>query len=282
MKHYLYKKKNGYTMIVEIIKEGRAVNNYDYEIKEVYASRGDHRIYGLMYIPQTHQEKLPTVIYSHGFGGSHLSGEAYAKALAAKGFVVYCYDFCGGSPNSKSDGKTYEMSIFSEKEDLEAVISMIKGLDYVDTSHLYLLGASQGGVVSAITANSHKEDIQGMVLLYPAFVLVDDAIKRFEKVENVPERYFHMSMEIGKVYASKLFDYDVYKNIKDYDKEVLILHGDQDNIVPLSYSKRAIEVYPNANLIVIPNGSHGFKENALDQAINEIIRYFQKKIQEEK
>ncbi len=114
-------------------------------------------------------------IFSHGFGGTHSVGAQYAEALAENGYVVYCFDFCGGSPSSRSDGSTLEMSIFTEQADLEAVISMMQELEYVDSNNLFLMGTSQGGAVSAITGAAHPDKIRGMVLLYPAFVLADQA-----------------------------------------------------------------------------------------------------------
>lgn len=98
-----------------------------------------------MYIPQNAGEKMPAVISSHGFGGTHSVGTRYAENLAENGYVVYCFDFCGGSPSSQSDGSTLEMSLFTEKADLEAVIAMVQGLDYVDSDNLFLMGTSQGG-----------------------------------------------------------------------------------------------------------------------------------------
>lgn len=60
-------------------------------------------------------EGIRDYLERNGFGGSYRVGEQYAQALAAKGYVVYCFDFCGGSPGSKSDGSTLEMSIFTEQ-----------------------------------------------------------------------------------------------------------------------------------------------------------------------
>ena len=94
---------------------------------------------------------MPAVIFSHGFGGSYRAGTSYAEKLAQNGYVVYCFDFCGGSPESRSDGSTLEMSVFTEQADLEAVITRVKGLDYVDSDNLFLIGTSQGGAVSALT-----------------------------------------------------------------------------------------------------------------------------------
>ena len=49
------------------------------------------------------------------------------------------------------------MSLFTEQADLEAVISMMQRLDYVDNENLFLMGTSQGGAVSAVTGAAHPE-----------------------------------------------------------------------------------------------------------------------------
>lgn len=133
---------------------------FEYEIQELYASRDDNQIYGVIYIPQDAGEQLPTVIYAHGYGVTHQNGIQYAEKLAEHGFVVYCFDFCGGGNGSQSDGSTLEMSIFTEQSDLKAVIEMVKGLDYVDSENVFLFGASQGGLVAGITAAANPEEIQ--------------------------------------------------------------------------------------------------------------------------
>lgn len=67
---------------------------------------------------------MPAVIFSHGFGGSHQVGAQYAEVLAGKGYVVYCFDFCGGGPGSRSDGSVLDMSIFTEQADLAAMLPL--------------------------------------------------------------------------------------------------------------------------------------------------------------
>ena len=231
---------------------------YEYETQELYAKRDENRIYGVVYVPQNAGEKMPAVIFSHGFGGNYQVGTQYAEALAAKGYVVYCFDFCGGSPGSRSDGSTLEMSIFTEQADLEAVIGMVQELPYVDNDNIFLMGTSMGGAVSAITAADHEDEIQGAILLYPAFVLVDNANEQFESVEDIPDTYHLMWMTVGHVFAEDLLDYDIYEAISAYKKDVLLIHGDADSIVPLSYSKQAVEAYDSALLEVLPGAGHGF------------------------
>ena len=253
------------------LSAGAESETYAYETQELWAQRDENRIYGLIYIPQNAGEKMPAVIISHGFGGSHRSGAQYAQALAERGYVVYCFDFCGGSPGSRSDGSTLEMSLFTEQADLEAVIAMVRALDYVDADNLFLLGTSQGGAVSALSAAARPQDIRGMVLLYPAFVMVDEANARFQSAADIPETYFFMWMEVGRAYFEPLLDYDIYAAIAAYANDVLLIHGDADSIVPLSYSERAAEVYPSARLLTIPGAGHGFSGADAQQAIAAIL-----------
>lgn len=248
---------------------------YEYETKELYAKRDENRIYGVVYVPQDAGEKMPTVIFSHGFGGNYQVGTQYAEALAAKGYVVYCFDFCGGSPGSRSDGSTLEMSIFTEQADLEAVIGMVQELPYVDNDNIFLMGTSMGGAVSAITAAAHEDEIQGAILLYPAFVLVDNANEQFESVEDIPDTYHLMWMTVGHVFAEGLLDYDIYEAISAYKKDVLMIHGDADSIVPLSYSEKAVEAYDSARLEVLPGAGHGFYGSDAEQAVDWMQEYLE-------
>lgn len=264
--------------VSEIQEEGMMLPetiNYEYEIQELCTERDGRRIYGVIYIPKTAQEKMPTVIFSHGYGGSYQGAERYAQALAEKGYVSYRFDFCGGSSYSHSDGSTMEMSLFTEQADLEAVIRMIQGLAYVDSEKLFLIGASQGGAVSAITGAAHADEIHGMVLIYPAFVMVDDAKELFGNADNIPDTYYFMGMNVGRNYFEPLLDYDIYGAIAAYDKDVLIIHGDADRTVPVAYSEQALEAYPSAELKVMPDAGHGFYGEDVQQAIDWILEYLQ-------
>lgn len=251
------------------------MNTYEFETQELFAKRDDNQIFGVVYIPQNAGEKMPTVIFSHGFGGNYQVGAGYAEALAKKGYVVYCFDFCGGSTGSRSDGSTLEMSIFTEQADLEAVIHMIQQRSYVDKDNIFLMGSSQGGAVSAITAAANKEEIQGAVLLYPAFVLVDNTKEWFSSVDEIPNTYHLMWMTVGRAYAERLLDYDIYEAISAYDKDVLLIHGDADSIVPLSYSQKAVEVYDSARLEVLSGAGHGFHGSDAEQTIAWTLEYLE-------
>lgn len=248
---------------------------YAYTTQELYAERDGNRIYGMLYRPQDAGENLPAVIFSHGFGGTYRVGVPYAQALAEKGYAVYCFDFCGGSYSSQSDGSPLDMSLRTEQADLEAVIRMVQELDFIDADNLFLMGASQGGAVSAVTAADHPDEIRGLILLYPAFIMAERANELFQSEEEIPNTYYFMWMEVGHDYFASLLGYDIYADIAGYDRDVLLLHGDADTIVPLSDSERALEAFPSASLEVLPGAGHGFSGEDESTAICLIEDYLQ-------
>ena len=55
--------------------------------------------------------------------------------------------------------------------------------------------------------------------------------------------------------------------MRKYAGNVLIIHGDEDQIAPISYSYEAIETFPHAKLEVIKGAGHGFEEDDEYRAI---------------
>lgn len=250
------------------------MNNF--VVKPLSVKRGKLSIFTQIYLPEEKTEKYPAVILSHGFGSTGERMTGYAEFLVRHGYAAVVFDFCGGSMYSRSDGSNLDMSIFTEEEDLDAVLQAVKKLDYINTDEIYLCGASQGGVVSALEAADHPEEIKALILLYPAFVLVDDAKKMFPEEKDIPDSYFHMVMTIGKAYALPLLHFDLFSYIKRYTGPVLIIHGSADRIAPIGYSEAAIEVYKNAELKVIVNAPHGFSGKEQSQAEQWMLAFLKK------
>ena len=66
--------------------------------------------------------------------------------------------------------------------------------------------------------------------------------------------------------------------MKNFDKSVLILHGDKDEIVPISYSEKACNILKNSKLYKIKNGGHGFKGTTFVIAVRELLKFLNNKI----
>lgn len=216
-------------------------------------------IYGISYMPED-IKKCPIVIFCHGFNGTNTDFATYSEYLASNGVASFCFDFCGGSVNSKSDLKTSEMSLFTEKEDLIAIIKNIKKWDPIDTNNIFVFGASQGGMVSALVADEYKEDIKGLLLLFPALCIPDNWNKKYPTLDSIPDTLEFWGVTLGRIFFETIHNFDVFSHIGKYDKNVMIFHGDQDKIVPLEYGEKAASIYPNANIEVFQGEGHGFSE----------------------
>ena len=245
-----------------------SAGEYEVATEDLWCQRGANRIYGVLYRPQNAGSKLPLVIMAHGFGGTHGNVRAYAEAVSRKGFLCYCLDFCGGGNGSRSDGSTTEMSIFTEREDLKAVVGQLKTLPEVDNSRIILMGESQGGMVSAITASQMPDDILCLALFYPAFCIPDDAKRRYPTPDDIPASSSLWGTQLGRTYYEYLYDFDVYAEIGKFNKPVLLFHGNRDNIVDISYSQRASETYQQVEYHVLQGAGHGFSGSSQTQAIN--------------
>ncbi|PZD97184.1 cinnamoyl ester hydrolase [Paenibacillus sambharensis] len=246
----------------------------DYTEKVVKINHHGREIHGVSYMPEG-EGKHPIVIFSHGYNGTHADFTLNSRYLASNGVGAYCFDFCGGSVNSQSDLQTTEMTIFTEKEDLCAVIDSVKQWEQVDASSIFLFGGSQGGLVTALTADERREDVRGVLLLFPAFLIADQWNERFPSLEDIPDTQELWGMTLGRVFFETIHGFDVYKHIGKYDKNVLIFHGDQDSVVPLAIGEKALELYPHVKLEVFPGEGHGFSE-AGSQRVTEMTYEFVK------
>lgn len=156
-------------------------------------------------------------IVCHGFMAFQDTVRHYAKLFAELGYASYCFDFCGGSViKGKSDGKTTEMSVLTEVKDLEAGMAYVKSLPYTNACDVTLMGCSQGGFVSALVAAKQKEQIEKLVLFYPAFCIPDDAgagkmmFAKFDP-ENIPEQVNCGPMKLGRCYVADVMAMDEIK-----------------------------------------------------------------------
>ena len=225
---------------------------------EVWSERDGNRIFGMMYYNSASSKKQPAVILSHSSSLTHEAMSGYALAIAKMGYAAYCFDFCGGSDKSKSDGKTDEMTVFTEVEDLRSVVKTVKSQANVEPSQVYLLGSSQGGLVSALLADECPDDFAGMILFYPAFN-IPEMVSKFSGFGNWGDfGDFGGMMSMSEAYINSIKDFDVWSHIGKFSKPVCIIHGTADMIVPISNSEKAVGLYPSATLNKIEGANHGF------------------------
>ena len=263
---------------------GGSMSAYTYQTQEIWVQNGNMNIYGIAYVPDK-GEKVPLVIFSHELGNDHTSGERYAERLAEAGYAAYVFDFCGGTVGgNKSDGSNKGMSILTEASDLEAVLEASKSWDFADPDRIVLLGGSMGGLVTTVVGSGHQDEIAGMILMYPALsAKTDSGTGRYKTEEEIPEdvSLFGGWIHVGKNYITDLWTVDFNELLSSYRGHMLLLHGDKDGTVPLSWSEDAKEIIPDCEFYVIKNGGHEFFGQPFEDAMSYILSYLDTQLNNE-
>lgn len=239
---------------------------------ELIIPNGEKSIYGVLYSPEG-EANGTVIIMSHGYNGSHNDWVKEGALFAGSGYTSYAYDFCGGSVNSKSSGATTEMTITSEKEDLLAVVDYFKSLG--EFNKIFLLGGSQGGFISSLVAAELKDEIGALAMYFPALCIPDNWKDNYPDPSEAPDTFDFWGMDLSREFVEDAQNIDVYATIGDYKGNVLIIHGDEDPVVPYTYSEQAEETYENAELVKMEGEGHGWSEAAWPKAMEMVLEFFE-------
>ena len=138
------------------------------------------------------------------------------------------------------------------------------------------MGNSQGGLVTALAASEHKEEIRAVILIYPAFSLYDDVHEMFDSLEEIPETHSLLGLRLGNRYFVDIWDQEPYERIKEFGKNILLIHGDRDSIIPVSYSDKLAETVDHVEYHVIQGADHGYqrdKDSSLGENFELAVSY---------
>lgn len=238
-----------------------------YRVVNYGIQNAEKQLWGQLYLPEVDEEseKIPLVIFCHGLGGSSDDMVPYASLLAQRGYAGYVFDFTGGSPSSRSGGNFHDMGLSTEINDLKAVYTNLCALPRF--SKIYLAGHSQGSVVAAMAARDLRP-IDGLILLSPAFVMNEAFRERFPEVEDIPAEMTLFQLRVGRRYITEAWMAEFDPVYQAYDGPVLIIHGSDDTVVPLSYAINAAKAYADALLVILPNVRHTFKRKEILTCVN--------------
>lgn len=97
--------------------------------------------------------------------------------------------------------------------------------------------------------------------------------ERFPKLEDVPQEFDFWGLMLGREYIEDIYDMQIFDSIGKYTGNVLIMHGDMDEVVPFNYSEKAASLYPNGKLVKMEGEKHGFTFDAGTAAMNRVIEF---------
>lgn len=235
--------------------------------EEYSVSYDDKQLYGKITAPSDYKsKKLPTIVIAHGLNNTLEQYDMYSQLLAKQGYLVYSFDFYGGSRQSKSGGQDMlNMSVKTELTDLTQVMEKLSSETFVDKSKMSLFGASQGGVVASLYTAAYPDRVHKLLLIFPAFVLFDDAKETYRELgspdfDQLPDSLTHHNITLGKIYLIDALDIDIQAEQAKITAPTLIIHGTDDAVVPYQYAVQASQTIPNAELVTVEGGEHRIDE----------------------
>jgi fermentation-respiration switch protein FrsA (DUF1100 family) len=178
-------------------------------------------------------ERLGHLLLCHGNAGNVGDRVLHAELLTAVGLDVLLFDYRG---YGRSTGRPSEQGTY---RDARAALSCLLGQLEVDASRVFYLGESLGGAVALELALEHPP--AGLALL-STFTSVRDmgrAHYPFVPTAVVPDAY------------------PTLRRIRELRSPLLVLHGERDEIVPLSHGIALFDAAPEPKRMhVFPDLGH--------------------------
>lgn len=164
------------------------------------------------------------IVFFHGNAGDIRQGIPVAEEFMRLGYGVYLngYRGYGGNPGTPAEADLYD--------DARASLKWLEQKGYTGQS-VVLMGWSLG---TAVAAQLASESAPHAVALLSAFTNLYDIMR--PRYANMPEEEFTTKLKADR--------YDVVNTLAKVKAPVLIVHGAQDDIVPLRLGRT---VYAAAN-----------------------------------
>ena len=202
----------------------------------------------------------PLVILLHGFTSAmdRPHNLLAAAAIRDAGVATLRFDLYGHGP---SGGDFRKHTIWKWISNTMAVIDHCLELGYTE---VYLSGHSQGGLVAALVAGMETDRIRGLILRAPAFMIPQCArdgnlLGQRIDPDHIPDSLSTIKgLTLDGNYVRVAQTIRVEDAADRFRNPVLILHGDEDDTVPLADSHRMAQLYHNCELTVIAGETHHF------------------------
>ena len=203
----------------------------------------------------------PLVIFLHGFtsGKDRPHNVASCEAMREAGFATLRMDLYG---HGESGGEFRKHTLNHWVSNALAAVDWAENQDWV--TEIWLSGHSQGGLTAALAAAKAPERIRGLILRAPAFMIPECARSGhmlshpFDPAHIPDEVPVIKGLTLEKGYFLAAQSIHVEDAIDGFPGPVLLIHGDEDDTVPVEDSVKAAKRYRQATLEIIRGEGHHF------------------------
>lgn len=208
------------------------------------------------------------VIFLHGFPASnnYAVSTRIGESLEKLNYLVLRFEFSG---TNSSDGQLEFKLMSEEVKDIKYAIDFIQS-NY-KFNKLILVGHSTGAIDAALYAYQDAR-IDKLVLLggvgnlkeAVSYDFSDEQVNEFLTKGYITfkrENYWTYNKKLNKAFYEEFFTLDVLGSLNKFKNQVLIIHGENDEAVPVSKDPIELnEAAKNSRLVIIKNADHKFLE----------------------
>ncbi|PKV76321.1 alpha/beta hydrolase family protein [Pontibacter ramchanderi] len=225
--------------------------------------------------------KKPVVLYTHGFKGFKDWGHfnLLADYFARQGFVFIKFNFSHNGTSIDNDSDLHDMEAFGrnnfsiELDDLKAIIDLVHDEEgplpqnEMNLDRIYLIGHSRGGG-SVILKAAEDERVRALA----TWAAVNNFDQRWDELEKdswkeegvqwVTNARTGIRMplyyQIVEDYLANVERLEIPTVIQKMQQPLLILHGEEDETLPVKMAHDLHTWKPDAELHLLPGADHSF------------------------
>lgn len=184
---------------------------------------------------------IATCFLLHGYLRNSNGMLKFAEPLVAAGFQTILVDSRG---SGSSEGDTFTFGINESKD-------LIQILDYLEKNKIakppfFVMGVSYGATTAILFGNQDKR-IESIIAIAP-FSSFEVALKHYMKLGFPLFCWMHsdkyiqkFANELGERGGFKPNDLEIILKAKDLKTKTLLLHGNNDWLIPKSHSEKLLE-----------------------------------------
>ena len=193
-----------------------------------------------------------------------------AEFLSAAGLDSLRIDFRG---HGDSSGSSLDFSVTGQMLDVEAALSYLAGY-YKEKINLFIVGCSFGAPPALFAAEQYAKTIKGIVLIAPVLSYqrtflqpeTDWAksifnLKALSLLEKTNKLFVNPKFPISSRLVEEMRIIKPEITLRELKREIVIIHGDADSMVPFQVSKDFAEDIPTIKFIPFPEMEHGFMDS---------------------
>ena len=206
-------------------------------------------------------KNAPFLVFLHGFM-SDLEGKkpnAFLKFAKQNGLSFLALEYSG---HGKSSGKFTRGNISKWSNEVAILIKKI-----IKNNHFTIIGSSMGAWLAINQFKQFKNQISGFLGIGSAPEFLENLMwKKFSKkmkAETIKNRIYNLKHGdyIYPITLQLIKDGRKNKVLNkkiNYKINITMVHGQKDEVVPVSYSKKVLKIFKNSRkkLVIIKNGDH--------------------------